>query len=297
MKNVLILGAKGMLGGQLMKRFADPLGWDRQDVDVLDFEALKKKILALPFTPEAIINCVAYNDVDKAEDDQKTAFALNAEFVGKLAEFTKQLDIPLVHFSSNYVFDGQKGEYLESDTPNPLSVYGQSKYGGEKMLAQNADKFYLIRTAVLFGPKGESEASKKSFVDLMLQLSETPHQSSPGSFGTGQKNVNIKAVNDEINSLTLVTDLADAVKFIVEEKKPYGIYHITNSGSASWYDFAKEIFAAMQKNINLIPVSSSEFPRQAKRPKKAVLLNTKLYKLQPWPDALREYLVKEYLTK
>jgi dTDP-4-dehydrorhamnose reductase len=277
-EKVLILGSKGMLGGQLMEVFNEPVGWDKEDVDVTDFESLKQKILVLPDTPKAIINCVAYNDVDGAEENSGAAFALNAEFVGKLAEFCKQLDTVLVHFSTNYVFDGEKGEYGETDTPSPISVYGLSKYQGEQLVQQHASKCYLVRTAVLFGPNGESVHSKKSFIDLMLELAE--------------KQTEIKAVNDEVNSITLVTDLAQAVKYLVNENKDFGIYHITNQGQASWYDIAKDMFFFLGKKITLLPVPATEFPRKAKRPKKAVLLNTKMYQLQTWPNALREYLVK-----
>lgn len=277
MENILILGAKGMLGGQLKNKFPQAIGWDREDVNVLDFEDLKSRILSLQPKPQAVINCVAFNDVDGAEEKQDIAFALNADYVGKLAAFCKEQDIILVHFSSNYVFNGEKGEYAESDTPNPQSIYGQSKYRGEQEAGQNSDKYYLVRTAVLFGPKGESEASKKSFVDLMLQLSE--------------KNATIKAVNDEVNSLTYAVDLAGTVKYLLETKQPYGIYHVTNSGQASWYDFAGEIFKITKKEVEVVPVPSSEFPRKAKRPSKSVLLNTKLPALRTWQEALREFLI------
>lgn len=279
----LILGAKGMLGGQLMRTLNQPVGWDRDDVDVTDFELLKKKILELPTTPDSIINCVAFNDVDGAEDSPEAAYQLNAGFVGQLAELCKQLQVPLVHFSTNYVFDGEKGEYKETDEPNPLSTYGQSKYQGEKLLQEKCEQFYLIRTAVLFGPKGNGATSKKSFMEIMLTLSEKQNE--------------IKVVRDEVNSITLVNDLADGVKYLLSSQKPYGIYHITNEGAASWYDIAKDLFFFMQKNVNLIPVSGSEFVRKARRPKRAVLLNTKLYKIQTWQDALRQYLLKEHKLK
>jgi dTDP-4-dehydrorhamnose reductase len=279
----LILGSKGMLGGQLMRTLNKPVGWDKGDVDVTDFEALRKKILELDETPAVIINCIAYNDVDGAEDNVDSAFSLNAHFVGKLAEFCKQIDVPLMHFSTNYVFDGEKGEYSESDQPGPLSVYAHSKFQGEQLLRQETDKYYLVRTAVLFGAPGLSPDSKKSFLDTMLDL--------------GEKQQEIKVVSDELNSLTLVSDLADGVKYLLDSKKPYGIYHIANSGSASWYDIAKELFFFVQKNVTLVPVMSSDFPRKARRPKNAVLLNTKLYKMQDWKQALREYLLKERKLK
>jgi dTDP-4-dehydrorhamnose reductase len=276
MKYVLILGSKGMLGGQLMKVFPEAMGWDRNDVDVLQFQNLKLKIENLKQRPKTIINCIAYNDVDGAEENQDKAFALNADFVGRLASFCREKNIILVHFSTNYVFDGKKGEYQESDKPQPLSKYGQSKYQGELNLQKNTDKFYLIRTSVLFGPKGESEASKQSFVDLMLQLSE--------------KSATIKAVTDEVNNLTLATDLAQKVKYLLDANQPFGVYHITNSGQASWYDFSKEIFKIIGKDIDIISVSSSEFPRKAIRPKKSVLMNTKLPALRSWQEALKEFL-------
>lgn len=277
MQNVLILGSKGMLGGQLMKLFPESTGWDREDIDVTMFDYFSAKVKSLSPKPAAIINCVAFNDVDGAEAKKDLAFALNAEFAGKLAGLASQLDIPVVHFSTNYVFDGDKGEYSEEDRPLPLSVYGQTKYEGERLFQKHAGKHYLVRTAVLFGPKGESDASKKSFVDLMLTLGETSHE--------------IKAVKDEVNSVTYAPDLAVAVKRLLEENYPYGIYHVTNEGSASWYNFAHEIFSIIRKPMNILPVPSSHFKRPAQRPLKAVLLNTKFPKLRPWQEALKEYLL------
>lgn len=277
MNPVVILGAKGTLGGQFKALYPAAVAWDREDVDVTNFEELKQKILALPQNPAAIINCVAFNDVDGAEEKREIAFQLNAEFPGKLAELCKQIDTTLVHFSSNYVFDGQKGEYTETDVPTPISEYGRTKLGGEQLIAEKGEKYYIVRTAVLFGPKGESELSKKSFIDIMLELAG--------------KQPEIKAVNDEINSLTYAKHLAEAVKYLLGEQKPFGLYHITNAGFASWYDLAKELFAFTNKTVQLVPVPSTAFPRKAQRPKKAVLLNTKIYQLPKWEDALREYLL------
>jgi len=272
---ILILGAKGMLGRQLVEVFGDEaVGWDRQECDVVKIEDLRLKIENLK--PKAIINCVAYNDVDGAEKSQELALRINAEAVGNLAKICRLLDIPLVHFSTNYVFDGVKGEYREDDQPRPLSVYAESKFQGELELKNNTDKFYLIRTAVLFGPEGHSPSSKKSFVQLMLDLSKTSKA--------------IRAVNDEINSLTYAVDLAGAVKLLLEEQKPFGVYHIVNSGEASWFEFAREIFAITRQSIRLIPVTAKAFVQQAERPQKAVLINTKLPPLRPWEDALRDFL-------
>src|ERR1039458_5839939 len=166
-RKVLILGCKGTLGGQLMKLYPEAIGWDREDVDVLDFPTLRARVAALGFVPGGLINCLAFSDVDGAEDRPQQAHALNETFPGALAQFTRELGIPLVHYSTNYVFDGVSGEYLETDPPAPLSAYGRSKWAGELRIAEAAGLYYIVRTAVIFGPKGESDLSKKSFVDLI----------------------------------------------------------------------------------------------------------------------------------
>jgi dTDP-4-dehydrorhamnose reductase len=278
-KRPLILGAKGTLGGQLLKLYPDAIGWDREDVDVLDFPALCTKVADLGFTPDAIVNCVAFNDVDGAEDHPERAFALNADFVGALARHAAEIGAPLVHYSSNYVFDGVLGEYTETDTPAPLSVYGRSKLRGEQLLAEAGGRGYVLRTAVIFGPKGASDLSKKSFVDLMLDLSA--------------KRDTIQAVSDEINSVTYAPDLARATRDLLASLPPAGIYHAINSGAASWFDFAREIFRIAGRPVTVLPVSSTHFPRKAARPPKAVLLNTKLAPFRPWREALADFLRPE----
>lgn len=279
MKNVLILGAKGMLGCQLQKLLPGAVAWDREDVDVTDSAALESRMAGLDARPSAVINCVAFNDVDGAEQKQEAAFALNAEVPAQLARLTRALGIPLVHYSTNYVFDGVKGEYLESDAPSPLSVYGASKRRGEELVAENGGDFYILRTAVIFGPKGTSDVSKRSFVELMLDLSA--------------RTASLKAVEDEVNSVTYAPDLALATQRILEQAPASGIYHVSNSGSASWYGFAREIFRIAGRDVELTPVPSSHFPRPARRPGRAVLLNTKLPPVRPWTEALREFLAAQ----
>ena len=183
---------------------------------------------ALGFVPDAVVNCVAFNDVDGAEDRPEQAFALNAEFPGRLAHWTKEKGVPLVHYSTNYVFDGARGEYRESDPPAPLSAYGRSKWRGEQMVAENGGQWYVVRTAVIFGPKGKSDLSKKSFVDIMVDLAA--------------KRDTVEAVADEVNSVTYAVDLAASTRGLLEAAPPAGIYHVTNRGGASWYDFAREIY-------------------------------------------------------
>lgn len=272
---ILILGAKGMLGTALLKVFPNAVGWDRGDCDVTQFDSLKLKVESLK--PSVIINCVAYNNVDAAEDFGDVAYKLNFEVPKYLSEICNELNILLVHFSSNYVFDGVGGEYSEDSQPNPQSIYSKSKYEGEQAVIGLSKQYFLIRTAVLFGKKGESELSKKSFVDLMLELSRTRQQ--------------IDVVADEINSLTYAVDLAGQIKLLLSGSYESGIYHITNTGQASWYDFAKEIFKITGKNIKIMPVGTDDFPRKAKRPKRSILVNTKLPQLQAWQLALKDFLL------
>jgi dTDP-4-dehydrorhamnose reductase len=275
--HTVILGYKGTLGQQLALRLPGAVCWDREDVDVLDFPALERKMEALTPRPASIINCIAFNDVDGAEADPDAAYALNGDFPGRLAELTRRMGAICVHYSTNYVFDGVKGEYEEADPPSPVSVYARSKHRGEQLVAANADRYYLIRTAVIFGPKGSSEVSKKSFVDIMLDLST--------------KTGTISAVNDEVNSITYAPDLAEGTCHLLHSNAPSGIYHLTNAGAASWYDLAQEIFRLTGRTIDLIPVPATTFPRKAQRPARSVLHNTKTRSLRPWQDALRDFLL------
>jgi dTDP-4-dehydrorhamnose reductase len=275
-RRVLVLGAKGTLGGQLMRLYPEATGWDREDVDVLDTAALRARLDGLGFLPDALVNCVAFNDVDGAEDRPEQAFALNAEFPGWLAQWTKEKGVPLVHYSTNYVFDGVRGEYCERDAPAPLSAYGRSKWRGEQLVAEHGGGWYVVRTAVIFGPKGASDLSKKSFVDIMLDLAA--------------KRDTIEAVSDEVNSVTYAVDLASGTRDLLEAAPPAGIYHVTNSGGASWYDFAREIYRITGKGTTVLPVPSTRFPRKAQRPARAVLLNTKLPPLRPWQEAVADFL-------
>jgi dTDP-4-dehydrorhamnose reductase len=283
----LILGYLGTLGRQLAGLLPGAVLWDREDVDVTDFARLEEKLLGLSPAPTVIFNCIAFNDVDGAEDRPEAALALNAEYVGQLAGVAARINALLVHYSTNYVFDGVGGEYAEGDEPNPLSSYGRSKRRGEELALQNAGRCYVIRTAVLFGPQGASALSKKSFVDIMLGIS-APMEKAPEA-----KSKKIRAVSDEVNSVTYAPDLASGTLALIESDAASGIYHLTNSGSASWYDIAAEIFRVTGRRVELEPVPSSAFPRKARRPARAVLLNTKTAALRSWQDALRAYLKEQ----
>lgn len=275
---VLILGAKGSLGQTFVDVYhdAEVSAWDREDLDITDEEAVMEKIISL--APDLIINCAAYNAVDKAEEERATADSINGYAVGYIAKAAAKLDVPFVHYSTNYVFDGNnREEYTEEDIPNPQSVYAKSKLLGEMEQQENCEKYYTIRTQWLYGR--HSDNGKPSFVDTMLRLAS--------------ENKEIKSVEDEFGQPTYVLDLAQATRALIEEKKPFGIYHLTNSGQASWYDWAREIFKIKNLKVELNPVSRTEFARPAKRPQYGILKNTKFIELRPWHEALKEYLSQE----
>ncbi len=290
---VLILGAKGILGQELVRVFGDGnevIGWDRDEIDITEKAECRLQIANLK--PDLVINAAAYTNVDGAESEPEVANAVNGYAVGYLAAACRELDILIVHYSTDYVFDGTKKEgYVESDLPNPISKYGQSKFLGEQELQKNTEKFYLIRLSRLFGKetpspyplprgergKGEGEpGGKKSFVTLMLELAKTKNE--------------IEVVDEEVSCPTYAPDLAKLTKYLIDNHLPFGIYHGTNAGSATWYEFAQKIFKIAQVNVKLMPVSATRFPRPTKRPQYGVLLNTKLPPMRSWQSALEEFL-------
>lgn len=285
-KKVIIIGSHGMLGQDLMRVFENDLNWhtfgfDRDEIDITSEKSLLEKINSLE--PDVVVNATGYNAVDKCETDEiefELAKKINGFGPGILAKIGKEKNIPVVHYVSDYVFDGEKGEYSEDDKPNPISNYGRSKYLGEQEVQKNTDKYYLIRTSKLFGPPGKSPLSKRSFFDTMITIAKD--------------NSSLKIVDEEKSCFTYTPDLALETKKMVEEQIPFGIYHVINEGPCTWYEAACELFKMAKMDIEVIPVSSSEFPRPAKRPKSSVLVNTKLKPLRNYKEALKEYLDKYY---
>ncbi len=279
---ILLLGSNGTLGQSLLKILSaenEIFPLTRKDVDITDHKKINNKIKEI--SPEIIINASGHTNVDAAEDEEKDlAYIINAHAVSNIARLSFILDIPFVHFSTDYIFDGEKEEgYKEDDTANPLNIYGHSKHLGEKAVQDNTEKHYIIRLSRLFGESGISENSKKNFVELMLDLAKTKKE--------------LDVVNDATSNVTHASDLSEAVKKIIEEKYPYGVYHITNEGSNTFYDFAKKIFKIKNIDIKVNPVNSSKFPRPAKIPKNSSLINTKFPKLRHWEEALKEHLNKK----
>ncbi|MDO9399792.1 MAG: dTDP-4-dehydrorhamnose reductase [bacterium] len=281
---ILILGAKGNLGVQLMKVFAngnEVIGWDRSEIDITDRELILKKVDDLK--PDVIINAAAYNAVDKCEDNDEEyelAKKLNIDGPKFLAEAALNVKAILIHYSSDYVFSGNKEDgYCEDDAPDPINRYGKTKFFGEKKIIELSGKglkWYLIRTSKLFGPKGESEVSKDSFFDVMLKLSKEKDE--------------INVVDGEKSCFTYTPDLALATRRLVESDRGYGIYHIINSNTCTWYEAVKELFKIKNIQIKVKSIKSEQLDRPAKRPKNSTLLNIKFDQLRSWQEALKEFL-------
>jgi dTDP-4-dehydrorhamnose reductase len=234
--------------------------------------------------PDLVINTVAYNDVDKCEaeaDSFALAKTINTRAVGVLADLCLELKAILVHYSSDYVFSGQGTEpgFSEDSVPAPINKYGQTKLGGERELQKRGEaglRYYLIRTSKLFGPKGRSSLSKPSFFDIILKLAQNKKE--------------IEVVNEELSCFTYTPDLAAMTFEIIEEKYPFGIYHIINPGPVTWYGAAIKLLALAGVDTKILPVRAEHLSRPAKRPRYSVLINTKLKSLRPWTAALKEYM-------
>ncbi|HLC64033.1 MAG TPA: dTDP-4-dehydrorhamnose reductase [Patescibacteria group bacterium] len=268
---IYILGANGMLGRALMKEFAaeEIMVGDLPEVDITKFDDLKKRLES--FRPEIVINAAAYTDVDGSETNKEICNLVNGTAVGELSKICSGLNAVLVHYSTDYVFDGANElGYQENDQPAPINAYGQSKHLGEQLLQKRYRKYYLIRTAWLYGPEG------KNFVNTIIEQSRQKSE--------------LKVVDDQFGNPTYTKDLAEATHRLLNSQTPFGIYHLTNSGSCSWHELAGEIKQLSGFDLEIKPVSSNEYQRPANRPKYSKLINTKLEQLRPWNEALREYL-------
>lgn len=276
---VLVTGVKGQLGydvmNELKKRGYEGIGVDVAEMDITDSEAVAKVMREV--RAEKVVHCAAWTAVDAAEDQVELCRRVNALGTENIAKMCKELDIPLIYLSTDYVFDGEGTRPWEPDDPvtEPLNVYGQTKYEGEQAIEKYLEKYYIVRIAWVFGING------KNFIKTMLNLGKT-HDT-------------ITVVNDQIGTPTYTYDLA---KLLVDmlEKEEYGKYHVTNEGGyISWYDFAKEIFRQAGITVNVIPVSAEEYKAKAKRPSNSRMEKKKLSehgfdRLPTWQDALSRYL-------
>jgi dTDP-4-dehydrorhamnose reductase len=286
----VVLGAAGQLGRRLVSvlagRGSPVTAFAHTDLDIRDTAAVRRSLGDL--RPQWVINTAAYHQVDACEDHGDEAFAVNALAVRDLARACQEIGATLVHFSTDFVFDGEKRQpYDEEDLPRPTSVYAASKLAGEHFARAYCERSLVIRTCGLYGVGG-SRSRAGNFVDKMLELAE--------------QNRPIRVVADQIVTPTFVGDLADTVVALLDHEAEagagyHGLYHLTNSGECSWHDFAAAIFAEAGMRANLIPVSSAEYAAPARRPPYSVLAHTRLRALgladlRPWREALRAYLTE-----
>lgn len=283
---ILITGANGMLAKEIKEKFAqgnELILTDVAELDITNREAVMKYVEEKK--PELIINCAAFTAVDKAEEAGEIVEKINADGPGNLAKAAKANDAVLVHVSTDYVFGGDldvEKDYKEDDPKKPVTAYGITKLHGEEQIQENTDKYYIFRTAWLYGIGGNN------FVKTMLKLGEDRDE--------------LNVVADQHGSPTYAKDLSEIIYQAVIKKIPYGVYNSTNEGYTTWYDFTKAIFEYTGTICKVNPVTTEEYIEmmkitQAKRPKNSQMSKEKLKKagieVPQWEDGLKRYLKEE----
>lgn len=276
MTEILITGATGQLGSELRnlldERNVAYDAFDSHGLDITDEETVMKKVEELQ--PKVIYHCAAYTAVDNAEDQYKAAnWQVNETGTQNIAQAAKKVGALLVYVSTDYVFDGTNpGEYKEDDPTNPKNEYGKAKLAGEEIVKQTLDNYYIVRTSWVFGKYG------RNFVYTMLRLAKDHDR--------------LTVVNDQFGRPTWTRTLAEFVTYLVDNKSPYETYQLSNDDSCSWYEFAKEILA--DKDVEVAPVTSKEYPQKAYRPRHSIMSLEKAkatgYEILTWQEALKEFM-------
>jgi dTDP-4-dehydrorhamnose reductase len=288
MKTVLLTGADGMLGVDLVSRMEKGpyrlVSSTIQTMDIVDPNQVKRTIFSVK--PELVIHTAAYTAVDHAESEKDLCMAVNHLGTRNLAMACREIDAELVYISTDYVFDGTKtSPYEETDIPHPLNVYGESKYLGEQAVSELVARHKICRTSWLLGLLG---ISGSNFLEKIFQASQTHDM--------------LKVVSDQMGCPTFTFDLALMLERLVALPE-YGIFHVTNSGACSWYELAKTALEMNgQPDVKIVPVSAAEFPRPAKRPRNSVLASGRLAALgipplRSWEEGLQEYILKRKEAK
>ncbi len=273
---LLVTGAAGMLGRDVMLAAGNAghevAGFGRAELDVTVPETLARRFELE--RPDIVINCAAWTDVDGAEDAEEAAFAVNGSGAGNVAAAAAAVEAAIVHVSTDYVFDGAKGEpYVESDQPAPLSAYGRTKLAGEEAVAAANKRHFIVRSAGLFGVHG------RNFVDTMLRLAETHNE--------------VTVVRDQVVSPTYTWHLAYGLVRLIEGIE-YGIHHMAAAGRCSWYEFAREIFELAKIECGVLSITSAEFGAKAPRPAFSALTTQREHaiRLPSWHDGIAGYLAQ-----
>lgn len=278
-KKILILGKSGRLATAFNKIFCDlkPLAMGEDELNLLNLTKAAELILNLK--PSIIINCTAVTDVDACETNFEVklkAYKLNGQAPGFLANLCKKMNSILIHFSTDYVFDGKNSKpYTESDKPNPINIYGKTKLLGEQLIREVYDKHYIIRTSWLWG-------EGRNFISWFLEQLKTKNE--------------INLVADQLGKPTNVYDLVRHVRLILENDSEFGIYHLVNEETGSWFKIGSFIYEHLKKNtgfgkeVKLNKIKLSDLKRPAARPLNSVLANTRFHKMRPWKEAMIEHL-------
>ena len=277
MKRILVTGASGQLGRciqAIVKNYGECnySFKSAKDLDISDAVSVNKEFANTAY--DYCINCAAYTQVDNAEDEAEKATKINVNGAENLAKACSSHRVVLIHISTDFVFDGtKKSPYSENDTPNPTGVYGKTKFKGEQKIPQHLEHYFIIRTSWLYSE------FRHNFMKTMLRLAKERDE--------------LTVVNDQIGTPTYAMDLAQVVVKIIEgQNMDYGLYHYSNEGEASWYDFAKAIFNISNSRIDLQPVGSDKYPTKAKRPKYSVLKKAKIkntlgINIPAWEESLK----------
>lgn len=273
---ILITGSDGLIGTNIIPYLSarhEVIPAVEREWDILD-RALGEKIVA-ELRPDVLVNLAAITNVDGCEDTPELAYRVNADGPAVLADVCRERGVKLLHFSTDYVFDGNKtSPYTEEDPTNPLSVYGKSKLLGEQMIRRLLPSALILRTEWIYGRGGEH------FISKVCRIAQDKGR--------------VEVVDDQRGTPTYAVDLAKPIEALITTGKS-GIYHVTNSGSCTWFEFAKEVFSLLRMEVACVPVSSNKIQRKAKRPANSVLDCTRLQRdtglvLRPWQEALRAYL-------
>ena len=273
---VLIFGHRGQLGSELATTFRnnhEVIGFSSQDVDITDQEAVKRAVDQ--FKPHCILNAAAYTQVESAESDAAGAYAVNALGAYYIARAAQRCEAALVQISTDYVFDGAQPYFIETDYPRPLNVYGASKLAGEQLVKIACSRHYIVRTSALFGKRHSKQSP--NFVDRMLE--------------SARQKCDIKMVDDQFTAPTYVVDLAKAIYDLLKKESPFGVYHITNQGSCSWYEFARYIINTVGIISKVRPIRTCESPSFIVRPRSSILISNRKIILPSWQNAIQRYLI------
>ncbi len=277
---ILITGGKGQLGAELenlLKSKHEVISFSHQDLDITDYIKVQEAICGN--SPDFVIHCAAYTDVDGCELNPEKAYSVNAFGAQNVAIACEKCKATIVFISTDYVFDGAKGApYTEFDKADPINIYGKSKYAGEEFVASFSNRYYIVRTAWLYG-----KFAQHNFVKTVLGL-------------VGDRK-EIKVVCDQVGSPTNTYDLSLAIEELIKSER-YGVYHISNEGEVSWYQFTKLILDCKGiSDVQVIPITSDELDRAANRPSYSALRNfclekSGIFKMRNFEDALRDYLAE-----